>query len=188
MAPKSIDKEEVRRLLAEEEGQLVEVLPAKEFGEEHIVGAVNIPLKELDERAPRELEREPTGKKNWGSYGLPHEGTNVPDRLAGDIAHRDVPTRTLADRLAEVRERVRAAEWDTCIVVNEREVVLGSLGRQAIAADTDESVEQAMTPGPSPSIGVDALLERMRERNLASLLVTTPDGRLVGLVRRDDLE
>jgi CBS domain-containing protein len=69
--------------------------------------------------------------------------------------------------------------------------VLGSLGRQAIAADTDESVEQAMTPGPStvrPSIGVDALLERMRERNLASLLVTTPDGRLVGLVRRDDLE
>jgi CBS domain-containing protein len=28
----------------------------------------------------------------------------------------------------------------------------------------------------------------MRERNLASLLVTTPDGRLIGLVRRDDLE
>ncbi len=58
MAPKSIDRNEVRRLLAEEEGQLVEVLPAKEFGEEHLVGALNIPLKELDDRAPRELERE----------------------------------------------------------------------------------------------------------------------------------
>ncbi len=58
MAPKSIDRNAVRRLLAEEDGQLVEVLPAKEFDEEHIVGAVNIPLKELDERAPRELERE----------------------------------------------------------------------------------------------------------------------------------
>ena len=58
MTPKSIDRNEVRRLLAEEDGQLVEVLPAKEFGEEHIVGAMNIPLKELDERAPRELERE----------------------------------------------------------------------------------------------------------------------------------
>jgi rhodanese-related sulfurtransferase len=57
MAPGSIGRDEVRRLLAEEAGQLVEVLPAKEFGEEHIVGAVNIPLKELDERAPRELER-----------------------------------------------------------------------------------------------------------------------------------
>jgi rhodanese-related sulfurtransferase len=57
VAPRAIDRDEVRRLIAEEDGQLVEVLPAKEYGEEHIVGAVNIPLKELDDRAPRELER-----------------------------------------------------------------------------------------------------------------------------------
>jgi rhodanese-related sulfurtransferase len=56
--PRSIDHNEVRRLLAEEGAQLVEVLPAKEFGEEHIVGAINIPLKELDRRAPVELDRE----------------------------------------------------------------------------------------------------------------------------------
>jgi hypothetical protein len=31
------------------------------------------------------------GKKDWGSYGLPHAGTNVPERRAGDVAHRDVP-------------------------------------------------------------------------------------------------
>src|SRR5207247_7889797 len=31
------------------------------------------------------------GKKDWGSYGLPHKGTNVPERSAGDVAHRDVP-------------------------------------------------------------------------------------------------
>ena len=131
------------------------------------------------------------GKKSWGSYGLPREGTNVPDRSAGDVAHRDVPTCTLADRLADVRARVRAAGWDTCIVVNEQRVVLGRLGRQAIATDTHESVEQAMTPGPStvrPSIGAEDLLERMRTRNLTSFLVTTPDGRLVGFVRRGDLE
>jgi hypothetical protein len=28
------------------------------FSEEHIAGAINIPLKELDERAPRELKLE----------------------------------------------------------------------------------------------------------------------------------
>lgn len=55
--PISIDRDEVQRLLAEEGAQLVEVLPAKEFAEEHIAGAVNIPLKQVDERAPRELER-----------------------------------------------------------------------------------------------------------------------------------
>jgi len=55
--PRSIDHNEVQRLLAEG-AQVVEVLPAKDFDEEHISGAVNIPLKELDERAPRELERD----------------------------------------------------------------------------------------------------------------------------------
>ena len=131
------------------------------------------------------------GKKDWGSYGLPHEGTNVPERLAGDVAHKDVPTCALADRLTDVRERVQAGDWDACIVVNEHRVVLGRLGRTALAADTDESVEEAMTAGPStvrPSIGTDALLERIRARNLTSILVTTSDGRLVGLVLRAELE
>ena len=36
--------------------------------------------------------------------------------------------------------------------------------------------------------GVDALLERIRSRNLTSFLITTPDGRLVGLALRRDLE
>jgi len=55
--PGSIGRDEVRRLIAEEGAQLVEVLPAVDFDEEHITGAINIPLKELDERAPRELDR-----------------------------------------------------------------------------------------------------------------------------------
>jgi len=58
MTPRAIERDEVGRLLAEENGQLVEVLPPKEYSEEHIVGAINIPLKELDERAPHELDRE----------------------------------------------------------------------------------------------------------------------------------
>jgi len=131
------------------------------------------------------------GKKSSGSYGLPHEGTSVPERTAGDVAHRDVPTCALDESLAEVRVRVRAAGWDTCIVVNEERVVLGRLRRKAVASDGDETVKEAMSPGPStvrPSIGTDALLERMRQRNLTSYLVTTPDGRLVGLVRRNELE
>jgi len=102
-----------------------------------------------------------------------------------------VPTCSLDDRLADVQERVQAAGWDTCIVVNEERVVLGRLGRKALAADDDVSAEEAMTPGPStvrPSIGADALLERMRDRRLTSFVVTTSDGRLVGLARRTDLE
>jgi len=56
--PVAVDRDAVQRLLAEEAAQLVEVLPEKEFGEEHLAGAINIPLKQLDERATRELDRE----------------------------------------------------------------------------------------------------------------------------------
>ncbi len=131
------------------------------------------------------------GKKDWGSFGLPREGTNVAARTAGDVARRDVPTCSLDERLQQVQARVRAAGWDTCIVVNEERVVLGRLGRRALTSDAEVSAAEAMSPGPStvrPSIGADALLKRMDDRKLTTFLVTTPDGRLVGLARREDLE
>jgi rhodanese-related sulfurtransferase len=55
--PRPIDTDELQRLLTEQNAQLVEVLPATNYEKEHITGATNIPLKELDERAPVELER-----------------------------------------------------------------------------------------------------------------------------------
>jgi len=54
--PTEVTRDEVRRLLAEG-AQLVEVLPAEEFAEEHLPGALNIPLKELDRERARELAR-----------------------------------------------------------------------------------------------------------------------------------
>jgi rhodanese-related sulfurtransferase len=55
--PTAVDRDEVRRLLAAG-AQLVEVLPAAEFEQEHLPGAINIPLKELDRETTRQLERE----------------------------------------------------------------------------------------------------------------------------------
>ena len=44
---KTIDWHETQRLIGEG-AQLVEVLPAVEYAEAHLLGALNIPLKELD--------------------------------------------------------------------------------------------------------------------------------------------
>jgi CBS domain-containing protein len=131
------------------------------------------------------------GKKRWGSFGLPREGTSVPERTGGDVARRDVPTCRLDERLTDVRLRVREAGWDACIVVHDDGVVLGRLRRTVLASDAEGTVEESMTPGPStvrPSIGTKALRERMHERNVKSYVVTTPDGRLVGLVRLNEIE
>jgi rhodanese-related sulfurtransferase len=56
--PIPIDRDQVRRLVAEEAAQVVEILAVAEYEDEHIAGAINIPLKELDAKAPRLLDRE----------------------------------------------------------------------------------------------------------------------------------
>ncbi len=55
--PIGIHRTEVQLLVAEEQAQVVEVLPAPEFEEEHLPGAINIPLKELNRESAKQLDR-----------------------------------------------------------------------------------------------------------------------------------
>jgi rhodanese-related sulfurtransferase len=54
--PKEIDRDEVRRLL-EAGAQLVEVLPSPEYEEEHLPGAIHMPLRQIESRAIEVLDR-----------------------------------------------------------------------------------------------------------------------------------
>jgi rhodanese-related sulfurtransferase len=54
--PSSIDRDAVHKLLPE--AQVVEVLGSEAFAQFHLPGALNIPLAELDRRAPGELRRD----------------------------------------------------------------------------------------------------------------------------------
>ena len=53
--PREIRREEVRRLIGQGV-QLVEVLPAKEYREDHLPGAINLPLRQLEAEARRVLD------------------------------------------------------------------------------------------------------------------------------------
>lgn len=53
--PRDVDRQEVQRLLRDG-AQLVEVLPPEEYDEEHIPGAINIPLRRIDQEAPTRLD------------------------------------------------------------------------------------------------------------------------------------
>jgi rhodanese-related sulfurtransferase len=53
--PSDIQRDEVRRLVAAD-AQLVDVLPRAEYDAEHIAGAINIPLKELDAQSTKVLD------------------------------------------------------------------------------------------------------------------------------------
>jgi len=121
---------------------------------------------------------------------LPTEGTNTQRPRLVDVVRRDVPTCSLGERLGDVRDRVIAAGWDACVVVSQDRVVLGLLRAKELQGDPQLLVERVMRPGPStyrPFVSVAEMRRTMTERNLDSSPVTTSDGRLVGLVRKQDV-
>ena len=131
------------------------------------------------------------GKADWGSAGLPLEGAAGSETRAATFARPDVPRFEPGEALQTVRRRVTGTGFDTCFVVDDDGVVLGRLGRTALASDADVLVDEAMTEGPStvrPSARLAEVVERMRRQNLSGLPVTTSDGRLVGLLTRADAE
>ena len=122
--------------------------------------------------------------------GLPTEGTNTQVPRLVDVVRRDVPTCSLGERLGDVQDRTAAAGWDACVVVSDEHVVLGLLRAGELRADRQLLVEQVMRPGPStyrPFVSVAEMRHIMSDRNLESSPVTTSDGRLVGLVRKQDV-
>jgi rhodanese-related sulfurtransferase len=56
--PRSIFEENELRSLLKDGAQLVEVLPRAEYEDEHLPGAINIPLKELSRTSVQPLDRD----------------------------------------------------------------------------------------------------------------------------------
>jgi len=50
-----VDREGVRRLM-QQGAQIIDVLPAQEYGEDHLPGAVNLPIRKIETEARRVLD------------------------------------------------------------------------------------------------------------------------------------
>jgi rhodanese-related sulfurtransferase len=64
--PELIDRAKVQEM-AGQGAQLVEVLPAKEYAEDHLPGAVSHPLRQLDKEAGRIDRQRPVIVYCWDS-------------------------------------------------------------------------------------------------------------------------
>jgi len=56
--PTPINRDDVQRLVSRDGARLVEVLPSDDYEDEHLPGAINIPLKALDVDTTRDLDRQ----------------------------------------------------------------------------------------------------------------------------------
>jgi CBS domain-containing protein len=129
------------------------------------------------------------GKADWGAYGLPLEGKATKAVRIKELARRDVPICSIDDTVGVARQS--AKDWGTCIVVNEHRVVLGRMFQEELDGDPSARVADVVRPGTStfrPNVTATEMLEYMDRRHHETSLVTTPDGRLVGIVLRKDAE
>jgi CBS domain-containing protein len=128
------------------------------------------------------------GKADWLAHGLPHEGTSATIPTAGDLLDTEPPTCTLGEDLTAAAAVVERSRYGFCLVLNNHGIVLGRLRRSALeAAAESANVDTVMEPGPStmrPDAPARELVERLARRQLNTAVVTTPEGRLLGLFSR----
>jgi CBS domain-containing protein len=131
------------------------------------------------------------GKVDWLASGLPSEGEQAAEPRIASLAIADVPVCRPGERLGQVRARLDEAERDLCVVVDEQHVVLGSLRGHALDGAAETPVDEVMDPGPStyrPNTSVREMAEQLGQSKARRVLVTTADGVLLGVLRREDVE
>jgi CBS-domain-containing membrane protein len=129
------------------------------------------------------------GKVDWMAYGNPVEGTAAARPTALTLIHDDVATCTLDAAPDEVARRIDASRFGFALALSPDRVVLGRVRRSRLG-DAAVSVEAVLEPGPStirPHTTVDELVARIARRFARTLIVTDPAGKLLGVVRRDDI-
>jgi CBS domain-containing protein len=128
-----------------------------------------------------------TGKADWLAAGLPTEGEGPRPARVVDVIDRTVPTCTPDQRVGDVVQRL-GSDWDVCVVTNDQGIVQGRLRRDRVAANDDRAVGDVMEPGPA-TVRADAdateTTERMKQRGAKTLIVSTPDGALLGVLRTE---
>ena len=133
------------------------------------------------------------GKADWIAAGLPTEGPGSATPRPGGIARRRVATCSVRDSVGEARRRVSSSDWTRVVVVNHERVVLGLLDEERLShPDANQTtVETVMRVGPTTVRAHDdlkGLIQRMHVRQVSAVLVTNPEGRLLGVLIREDAD
>ncbi|MGW0826137.1 rhodanese-like domain-containing protein [Streptomyces sp. NPDC002845] len=141
----------------------------------------------LEQLGFREVYDYVPGKADWLAAGMPAEGPAAQMPSAGDVAQREVVTCRADAPMGPVLEQLREAGQAVCVVVDDEQVVTGLLRRREAEAHPDGSVAHVMRPGPA-TVRADEplgpLLERMAKAGVRTIVVTDPEGRLLGLMDR----
>lgn len=131
------------------------------------------------------------GVADWAAAGLPLEGRAAGMATAGEAARQRTALCTPGDPIRKAASRAAEAGEDSCLVVNDEQIVMGRLYYKDLEASAGAKVEEVMDPGPStfrPNVPVVEIAEFMKQNGLKTTPITTSEGRYVGMLHLEDAE
>lgn len=130
------------------------------------------------------------GKADWVAAGLPVEGDHAGRAAAMTLLRTDVATCGPGERAADLPDAIAESPVPFAVVVDGRGVVLGKVRRGDAEAKPDATAADLLVEGPTSTradVDVTNLAERMQRADTRTVLVTTGQGELLGVLVREDL-
>jgi CBS domain-containing protein len=132
------------------------------------------------------------GKVDWLAHRLPVEGERAAPPTAGAVARDDAVRCDPTDRATDALALVERSIYPFALVTAGDGMLLGRVRASALRrAAPDATVGEIMELDPStvrPHRSAQAIADRLAGKDLRWAIVTTPEGRLLGVASREDLE
>lgn len=130
------------------------------------------------------------GKVDWLAHNLPVEGDRAEAPTAGRVARDDVVRCRPEDPASGVLEAIERSPYPFALVTTVDGIVLGRAPASSLKGRSEEPVGDIAEPGPKtfrPHHAAENVARELAERDLRWAIITTPEGRLLGVASRDDL-
>jgi len=131
------------------------------------------------------------GKVDWLAHNLEVEGERAGAPTLGRVMRHDVVRCAPTDPRTAVLESIKGSPYPFAVMTSADGTVLGRVPASALDPPSDEPVWDVAEPGPKtfrPHHAVENVARQLAEKDLRWAIATTPEGRLLGVASREDLE
>jgi len=131
------------------------------------------------------------GKVDWLANNLPVEGDRPYAPIAGRAMRDDAVRCRPTDRIADVLESIQGSPYPFALVTSGDGTLLGRAPASALDPTSERPGWDVAQPGPKtfrPHVEAEKVVEVLAEKGYRWAIVTTPEGRLLGVASRKDLE
>ncbi|HJS92665.1 MAG TPA: CBS domain-containing protein [Solirubrobacteraceae bacterium] len=131
------------------------------------------------------------GKVDWLAHALPVEGERPDAPIAGRVIRADAALCRPTDRMSHVCELIERSPYPFALVMSDDRTLLGRAPSSALDPASERPVWEVAEPGPKtfrPHAAAEKVAGVLADLGLRWAIITTPEGRLLGVASREDLE